>query len=460
MSTNINFVNSLGSENDTRVDFNLPRTILLKCEGRAVASSLGVAEAELCSYNTLNGLNYLALLRSASLIVTPNSYNEGTLFSVIPSNGNGDFTVTRATKARRTNSSGLIESVANNVPRLDYSLGSCPNLLLEPQRTNVALRSEEFDISPWGTLGTVTITPNATTSPSGTLTADLILGADSGSSVNQIISGTIGFVYTNSFYIKNNNSTQSRLAIRNSITAVECNINWSGNTLSGITNLTGVTTFQDVGDGWYRIISTYTALEANQRPRVLPSILTANQSVYLWGAQLEAGNYSTSYIPTTSASVTRNADVISKTGISSLIGQTEGTLYAEVIIKNTENQICASIQRDGGFNHIFISQFNNKRQFSVRANNVTIFNYNVGVFLSGINKVAIVYNTNGDIRAYLNGANVSTLSTSAFAFSNTLDSLQIFDDGYYSSQNTTNNKSTILFKTALTNAQAISLTTL
>jgi hypothetical protein len=52
--------------------------------------------------------------------------------------------------------------------------------------------------------------------------------------------------------------------------------------------------------------------------------------IYIWGAQLESGSYATSYIPTTSAIVTRNADVISKTGISDLIGQTEGVVFLEV----------------------------------------------------------------------------------------------------------------------------------
>jgi hypothetical protein len=221
-----------------------------------------------------------------SILITPNQYGVGKLLSIIPTDGAGDLDVVRATSATRVDANGLIEIA----------------------RTNLLLRSEEFNVSPWGTLGTITITPNAINSPNGTLTADLILGADGISSVNQIISGTIGFVYTNSFYIKNNNSTQSRLTIRNAITTLECNINWSGNTLSGITNLTGVTTFQDVGDGWYRIISTYTALEAAQRPRVLPT-LTTNQSVYVWGAQLESGSTATEYIPTTTSIRTRFAGI-------------------------------------------------------------------------------------------------------------------------------------------------------
>ena len=60
----------------------------------------------------------MSLLDIASLLVTPNAYKATKLYSIIPSNGNGDFTVTRATTATRVNSSGLIESVALNVPHL------------------------------------------------------------------------------------------------------------------------------------------------------------------------------------------------------------------------------------------------------------------------------------------------------------------------------------------------------
>ena len=72
----------------------------------------------------------MSLFDSASLVVTPNGTKASKLYSIIPTDGSGDLTVTRATTATRVNSSGLIESVANNVPRLDYLNSSFPTILL------------------------------------------------------------------------------------------------------------------------------------------------------------------------------------------------------------------------------------------------------------------------------------------------------------------------------------------
>jgi len=406
----------------------------------------------------------MSLFDDASLVLTPNGYKGGSpngkLYSIKPTSGAGDMTVVRATTARRVNSAGLIESVAINVPRLDYTDGSCPSILVEPARTNLVLRSQEFNLI-WSQTN-ATITDNVTTAPDGTSTADKLV-ENATNNQHRIDQTTTSAIGTNTFSVFAKKSERDSLWLRVGTSGAYFDL--TNGTVSGAVGVT--TSMVNYGNGWYKCSIVRTSSVALEIVRINLAIGTSGtylgdgtSGLFIWGAQLELGSYDTSYIPTTTGTVTRTADDIRKTGISSLIGQTEGTLYAEVIIKNTENQICASIQRDGGINYIFIAQLGNKRQFSLRANNVTIFNYNVGVFLSGTNKVALVYNTNGNISAFLNGVKVSTLSTSAFAFSNTLDSLQIFDDGYYSLQNTTNNKSTILFKTALTDGQAISLTTL
>ena len=71
-----------------------------------------------------------------SIAMIPSGYKANKLYSVLPTNGDGDFTTTRNTVATRVNENGLIEEVASNVPRLDYSDGGCPSLLLEPTSTN------------------------------------------------------------------------------------------------------------------------------------------------------------------------------------------------------------------------------------------------------------------------------------------------------------------------------------
>jgi len=145
----------------------------------------------------------MSLLDTASLVVTPNGTKASKLYSVVPSSGAGDLDVTRATTATRVNSSGLIESVASNVPRLDYTNGSCPSILVEPQRTNLALYSEDLSNVNWVKDG-FTISDNATNSPDGTTTADkLVSSASSGNKIiYQIVTTSIGTSYTTSAYFK------------------------------------------------------------------------------------------------------------------------------------------------------------------------------------------------------------------------------------------------------------------
>jgi hypothetical protein len=149
-----------------------------------------------------------SLLEQASLIVTPNAFKAGKLYSI----KGADLDVVRATSATRVNAEGLIESVANNVPRLDYTNGSCPSWSVEPQRTNLLLRSEEFDNASWSK-SNVTITANQTNSPDGNLNADLAVFDNTvlEKRVQVLMSLANSTTYTFSCFFKNNNFLSSEI---------------------------------------------------------------------------------------------------------------------------------------------------------------------------------------------------------------------------------------------------------
>jgi len=298
----------------------------------------------------------MSLLSKASLVLTPNAYKAGKLYSVVPSDGSGDFTVTRATSATRVNSLGLIETVGINVPRIDYTNASCPSILVEPQRTNLFLRSEEFENASWVKLNT-TLMQNSTISPSGDMGADMITSITNSTTlavqVCTIVSGT---TYSTTFYAKQN--TQRFIYIRftsnsssNHYVSVVFDLQDGtvGQTSVGTTSGTLINaTATSVANGFYRItlVASINVTDGNVGIGFAPTKtgntfntagtitfgITNGNSLFLWGAQLELGGNATSYIPTTTAAVTRNADLISRDNIytNGLITSAGGTLFIEI----------------------------------------------------------------------------------------------------------------------------------
>ena len=100
----------------------------------------------------------------------PSAYKVNTVYSVLPVDGSGDMTFSRGGEATRVRKDGLIETVGSNVPRLDWLNSNCPSLLLEPQRTNLALYSENFEGTNW-TAGNTVVTQNDSIAPSGEQTS-------------------------------------------------------------------------------------------------------------------------------------------------------------------------------------------------------------------------------------------------------------------------------------------------
>ena len=279
---------------------------------RVVADG-GVTEAGSC----VNAVS--TLLQTASLLLVPSGYKSGKVYSQIPTNGNGDLTWTRGSDAVRTNSTGLLESMATGVPRLSYMYGSCPALLLEPQRTNLGLNSEDLTTISWLKGTGVTITANQTTAPDGNTTADLVTGATgtgTWNSANTLGATTIlssSTLYFASIYLRSTTSSSSVvLRFRDQTTGAENNITC---------NLTS---------SWQRFDTSRTSGASTTQLAIVLTNATAD--FYAWGRQIEAGTYPTTYIPTTSATATRVADSFTRNNIytNNLISASGGTWFVEL----------------------------------------------------------------------------------------------------------------------------------
>ena len=223
-----------------------------------------------------------------------------------------------------------------NIPRLDYSNGTCPSLLVEPQRTNLLTYSEDIALSLTSQANT-TVTSNAAISPNGILNADNILFAASSYRLRSLtISATTN--YTASLFFKNVNFTGTEEITLNlsdgvygSITATIIPSNATATFTRNIIGWSSVSgKVEDFGNGWYRVSVSGASIGGGFGWYEIGC--NVSKSILIWGLQLEAGSYPTSYIPTTSASVTRNADVLTRAGFGNT--STSGTLFFDFYAEN------------------------------------------------------------------------------------------------------------------------------
>jgi len=277
------------------------------------------------------------------------------------------------------------EVIENDVPRLDYSGGaSCASLLLEPQRTNLLTYSNDF--TQWTIQSGVTATHNTTEtlSPDGTNNATKFVGnGTSGVLKSTLVTGVVA----RSVYLKSVSGTVN-VIFKDPIFTV---------TQKSLSVTTEWQRFDLIEDNTH---SSTQGLWIDDIP---------SSGIYMWGGQLEAGSYPTSYIPTTTAAVTRTADVCNNAGTSATFNDSEGVLFAEIYFQQTGSTNGLFAISDGSFNNLLMVRFAPTHKLQVEGTGgVNIIEPNTRA--SGTYKIAAKYDSNG-VQLWVDGSKIVETST-------------------------------------------------
>ena len=398
-------------------------------------------------------------MTNPKLALIPSGYKATKVYSILPSDGGGDFTFDIASEGTRVRKDGLIEEVSNDTPRLDYLDGGCPSLLLEPSRTNLITYSENF--SQWNLLSGGTgvnpvVTSDSTISPDGNKNADKIVfnsgsGTTSGDSsqINNIVSITSGTDATASIYLKGENGGEELV-------------------------------FRGVADGPYQKITLTTewqrfsttensgtttdAITFGIRQNVSGlGVINSSATIYVWGAQVEVGSYATSYIKSNSGSTTtRLKDECINGGDSDLFNVSQLSWFIDVTnFANPLNNFCFINITDGQSSPI------NMIRFEFETTRIIVTVYDNGTFELGYNITSVTANQRNKLlltfdgneaKIYFNGVlkNTSTnvaipTGIDSLSFTNRTENGRNFEGKVHDTR---------VYDRVLTEAEAIELTTL
>ena len=347
------------------------------------------------------------------------------------------ITFTRASTGTYVDSSGTLQTAATDTPRFDHDPVTLAPLgfLIEEARTNVLRYSEQYDDAAW-TKNNSTVTPDVVTSPDGNVSADQLSCVATGSSyIVETISSLSNTQYTYTVYCKGVGMGASRgiaLRVRNAAATsdIRCNFRLDTN-VAGVPSIlgtdftTGASSLTQMANGWYRAVITFTPTVTLTNPRaevwygVYGTSSPTDGTVYIWGSQLEAGAFPTSYIPTTSAAVTRAVDVATVNILSPWYNTTESTLYTQFTspVPTTVSASAAVVGFDDGTSSNRYANFYTSNTGTVASNQViagvTSFTINgaTGRTLTNTQKVA----TASAAGSYAISANGNTAVSDSFA---------------------------------------------
>lgn len=405
-------------------------------------------------------------MATPSLAMIPSAYADSKVYSVLPNNGDGDFTFDRASTATRVGQNGLIETVATDIPRLNYDISngvvqSCPSLLLEPASTNLLTYSEDF--SQYSQTN-ITVADNNSTSPEGIVNSSKLTDDSTNGNHRIFLSHTTTAAsHTFSIFMKKGTMTTAFLRFLSGSDIAGANVDLEAGTISATA---GTAKIEAYPNDWYKCSITGTAVSGTSYVYVYMKQLAGysgtSQDMFIFGAQVEALSYASSYIPTAGSSQTRAAETCGDAGTASTFNSTEGVLYFE-----------GSALADDGTNRYFslddgtTSNYIYFRYVST-SNNVLFRTAIAGVTINTLTVVLSDTTQNhkfaykwksGDYALWVDGVEISTDSSATTFPSNTLNNLGFnfpnSTGGFYA-----NTKDVRVYNEALTDAQLQTLTTL
>lgn len=378
----------------------------------------------------------------------------------------------RASTATYYDASGVIQTANTNVAR---SAAYFPDsngvmrpagLLLEAASTNLVTYSEQFDNAAWAK-SSGSITANSVVSPDGTTTADTFTSSNT-LSIRQNVSGAVT-TPTFSIYVKSGTVSSISLYIVTSA-AYTATFNLSTKTFSSVGASVVRSGYQELPGGWIRIwigSADYTFTGANG-----PGVsLSVSGDFYAWGAQLEASSYPTSYIPTTSSTVTRSADVsssatvtrsadvaqITGTDFSSWYNQSNWSLFTQFSTLSAGDPYLAEFQGDAS--NLFTVNANSSYQFVVATAGANVAVIDAGTIATdgSASRLAVCAQANS-YAASLNGG-AAVVDTSGAMPAKDMTSVYLFYSSYSATRSLNGRVSRLTYyPTRLTNAQLQALT--
>jgi len=411
----------------------------------------------------------MSLADDAKLLLIPSAYKSGKVYSVYPINGDGDFSYSRSGDATRINTGGLIEELSANIPRIDHTGGGCPSLLLESQRTNLVLFSEEFSGTNWGTLNT-SITSNSVISPNGTMSGNTLERTSTSASYrsHNISKSASAITHTTSVFIKKGSddyfairaqgSYPSRVDIRFRFDTEEI---YYAQSVSNFTLIDyGV---ENHTNGWFRIYYTYTTdthtnLAIIFSPRATDGNIDSSDTsstafAYVWGAQTEIGAYISSYIKTEATIITRFKDECFNGGDGNSLNVSEGTFFVDLKPYNGGNETRISLNNGTDSQKIVFMFQSNGTQIKVYSSG-GVSNF-LNLTFNQINKIAVTFKAN-EYKFFINGALIGSNTNASVPigmdrlnFSNTTNTANHFEGKIYDTR---------VYNKVLTETEAIKLT--